>query len=67
MVASASPEELEQLLAQNAALRKEVVAHASPEERLLGLGPAELLTLMKQIETYLQEQSASKQPPGEQS
>jgi hypothetical protein len=36
-------------------LRKEIVVHTPPEERLVDLSPAELLILMKQIEAHLQQ------------
>lgn len=38
------------------ALRKQVVASASPKERLVGLAPEELLVVRQQLETMLAEQ-----------
>ncbi|MFN8492222.1 MAG: hypothetical protein U0350_31775 [Caldilineaceae bacterium] len=44
-------------------LRRAVVAHAPPEERLAGLNQQELLLLLKQIEAYLQGQPPAPDDP----
>ena len=44
---------LEDVLDLGEEIRKHVIAHATPEERLHGLEPEELQALIKQLETYL--------------
>lgn len=44
---------VEEVLAVGEEMRKQVIASAAPEERLLGLAPEELEKLMRQLQTYL--------------
>lgn len=62
LLANLTPQEIQQLLANNEQIRKQILASTSPgerlagipaEERLAGLNMEELATLLHQIEAYL--------------
>ena len=62
LLANLTPQEIQQLLANNEQIRKQILANTSPgerlagipaEERLAGLTTTELASLLHQIETYL--------------
>lgn len=49
---------VEQVMELGETARKKIIASASPEERLAGIAPEELLTVMKQIEKILGRQAS---------